>query len=106
RRPSYPAIAIQVLLEVVRRPDEIVVEIQLVGLPAKSTHPLEARQELRLETVLCPLHLTRRRSLVGKLLHFFVDDPMQLGEIVPGPRRAASGGAMSPAIATVALLGV
>src|SRR5439155_20629426 len=66
---------------------ETVVAIRPGALAAKPTPPPAARKSLRLTTVLCPLHLPRRRSLVGKLLHFFGDAPMQLGEIVPGPRR-------------------
>src|SRR5690349_24249774 len=87
RCSSHPAIPVQVLLEVVRRADEVVVLIQLVRLPPEPAHPLEARQELSLESVLRALHLTRRRPAVAELLHLFVDYALELREVVPGSGR-------------------
>src|SRR5207244_13448379 len=67
RRRRHPAIAVEVLLEVVGNPDEVVVIVQLIGLAAEAAHALHPRQELRLEGVLGPLHLPPRRTLVGDL---------------------------------------
>src|SRR6266550_2767907 len=84
RRRRHPAIAVEVLLEVVGSPDEVVVIVQLIGLAAEAAHALHPRQELRLEGVLGPLHLPRRRTLVGELLQLLVDHPLQLAEVVAG----------------------
>src|SRR6059036_4376275 len=73
RRRRHPAIAVEVLLEVVGSPDEVVVIVQLIGLAPEAAHALHPRQELRLEGVLGPLHPPRRRTLVGELLQLFVD---------------------------------
>src|SRR5437899_390768 len=84
RRRRHPAIAVEVLLEVVGNPDEVVVIVQLIGLAAEAAHALHPRQELRLEGVLGPLHLPRRRTLLGELLQLLVDHPLQLAEVVAG----------------------
>src|SRR5438132_10774585 len=84
RRRRHPTIAVEVLLEVVGSPDEVVVIVQLIGLAAEAAHALHPRQELRLEGVLGPLHLPRRRTLVGELLQLLVDHPLQLAEVVAG----------------------
>src|SRR6266496_6024431 len=45
----HAAIAIEVLLEIVRGPDEVVVEVELVCLAAEAADALHPRQELRFE---------------------------------------------------------
>src|SRR2546430_15390699 len=102
RRRRHPAIAVEVPLEVVGSPDEVVVIVQLIGLAAEAAHALHPRQELRLEGALGPLHLPRRRTLVGELLQLLVDHPLQLAEVVAG-----AGGGIEPAIsaAATAILG-
>src|SRR5256884_8672966 len=101
RRRRHPAIAVEVLLEVVGSPDEVVVIVQLIGLAAEAAHALHARQELRLEGVLGPLHLPRRRTLVGELLQLLVDHPLQLAEVVAG---AGGGIDLEIAVDATALL--
>src|SRR5207249_4467434 len=68
----------------VRRTDGLAVSN---AAAAEAAHALHPRQELRLEGDLGPLHLPRRRTLVGDLLQLLVDHPLQLAEVV-----AAAGG--------------
>src|SRR2546426_1626414 len=63
RRGRHLPVAVEVLLEIVRGPDEVVVIVQLIGLAAKPAHALHPGQELRFDGVLRPLHLARRRAL-------------------------------------------
>ncbi len=78
-------VAVQVLLEIVGRTDEVVVEVQLVGLAAEASHPLHAGEKLSLEAVLRPLDLARRRPRLGDLADLLVDHALELGEVVPQP---------------------
>src|SRR5207248_5720320 len=68
------------------RADEVVVEVQLVGLAAEPSHPLHAREELRLEAILRPLDLAGRRPRLSDLADLLVDHARELGEVVPRPR--------------------
>src|SRR2546425_4547040 len=73
---SHLAIAIQVLLEVIRRPHEIVVEVELVRLAAEAAHALHARERSEEHTselqslayLVCRLLLEKKKTTKNRWL--------------------------------------
>ena len=69
---------LDVLSQIIRRSDVVVVQIQLIRNPAKSATPLQAAERSRLDHIAHALDFCGRRTLLAQRCELFIDSGLEL----------------------------